>query len=96
MRSEFRFPKSTTFLMLLILGGVMLAIDKAKSILTSLPNTNPYLPPIHPLPPTFAQAIGMMFGAVYLGAVIGWIVLYVMRRSGVHRLEDMSIEGSQK
>jgi hypothetical protein len=96
MRSEFRFPKSTMLLMLIILGGVILAIEKAKSIAASLPHTNPLLPPIHPLPPTFAQAVGLMFAVVYAGAIVGWVVLFALRRSGLHRLEDMDTSASQK
>lgn len=47
MRSEFRFPKATVALMLLILAGVLIAIDKARSIQSSLPYSNPHVGPIH-------------------------------------------------
>jgi hypothetical protein len=89
MRSEFRFPKSTTALMFVILGGVILAIEKATSIAASIPHANPTLPPIHPVPPTFPQAIAVMFAVVYVSAAVGWAVLFALRRSGVHRLGDL-------
>jgi hypothetical protein len=96
MRSEFRFPKSTTVLMFIILAGVILAIEKAASIVASIPYANPHLPPIHPVPPTFAPATAITFAAVYVGAIVGWAVLFALRRSGVHRLENLATGADQK
>lgn len=63
MRSEFRFPRSTTALVSVILGGVILAIEKGKAVQASVSFTHPRLPPIRPVPPTFPQAIAIMFAA---------------------------------
>lgn len=87
MRSEFRFPKSTLVLMVVILAGVILTIEKSFSIQASLPDTSPHLPPIQP---HFTLLSGLleMFLAVYAAAALGWIILFVLRRSGVHRLSE--------
>jgi hypothetical protein len=96
MRSEFRFPKSTTILMFLILGGVVLAIEKAASIAASIPYANPQLPPIHSAPSTFAPATALIFALVYAAAIVAWIVLFALRRSGVHRLENLATGTDQR
>jgi len=85
MQSEFRFPKSTMVLMCLILGGVILAIEKARTIAISVPYSNPYVT-IRPLPWSFPSAIAILFGAVYVGAIAAWAILFGLQRSGVHRL----------
>jgi hypothetical protein len=96
MRSEFRFPKSTTALMSVILAGVILAIEKGKAVQASLPFTHPRLPPIRSMPPTFPQAIGIMFAAVYLVAIAAWAILFAFGRSGIHRISELSVEPGQK
>jgi hypothetical protein len=96
MHSEFRFPKSTTVLMFIILAGVVLAIEKASSIAASIPYANPQLPPIHATPPTFAPATMLTFAVVYGVAIVAWIVLFALRRSGVHRLENLATGAGQK
>jgi hypothetical protein len=96
MRSEFRFPKSTTALMSVILAGVILAIEKGKAVQASLPYANPRLPPIRSLPPTFPQAIGIMFAVVYGVAIAAWAVLFAFGRSGIHRISELSVEPSPK
>jgi hypothetical protein len=89
MRSEFRFPKSTTVLMVIILAGVVLTIEKAKAIRASLPDTNPQLPPIRPEHFTFFPTIALMFAFFYAAGLVGWAILFALRRSGVHRLSDL-------
>jgi hypothetical protein len=96
MRSQFRFPKSTSALMSVILAGVILAIEKGKAVQASLPYANPHLPPIRPLPPTFPQAIGIMFAAVYLVAIAVWAVLFAFGRSGIHRIAELTVEPRPK
>ena len=95
MRSEFRFPKATPVLMTIILAGVILTIEKATAIQESLPYTHPRLPPIQPERFTFFPAMAVIFLSAYAAAVIGWIVLFALRRSGVHRLSEMP-DGSPK
>jgi hypothetical protein len=90
MRSEFRFPKATPVLMTIILAGVILTIEKATAIEESLPLAYPQqLPPIKPEHFTFFPAMAVIFLSAYAAAVIGWAVLFALRRSGVHRLSEM-------
>ena len=97
MRSEFRFPKATPILMAVILAGVILAIEKATAIEQSFPLAYPQqLPPIQPEHFTFFPAMAVIFLSAYAAAVIGWIVLFAMRRSGMHRLSEMPPTQSQK
>ena len=90
MRSEFRFPKATVGLMLVILAAVMFTIEKAKAISASIPHANPPVGHIHPsqfeiLPTLFLT----MLSAVGAG-VIGWAILFALRRSGLQQLSEMS------
>jgi hypothetical protein len=90
MHSEFRFPKATPVLMTIILAGVILTIEKATAIRESLPLAYPQqLPPIQPGHRTFFPAMAVIFLLAYAAAVIGWAVLFALRRSGVHRLSEM-------
>jgi hypothetical protein len=86
MHSEFRFPKTTAVLMTIILAGVVLAIKKGETISSSHVN-----PPIGPLPPTHSVLLGGIFLTLaffYAAGLIGWAILFAMRRSGVHRLAE--------
>ena len=88
MRNEFRFPKTTAVLMTIILAGVVLAIKKGETISSSHVN-----PPIGPLPPTHSVLLGGVFltlACFYAAGMIGWAILFLMRRSGVHRLAETS------
>jgi hypothetical protein len=89
MRTEFRFPKTTAVLMTIILAGVMMAIKKGETISSSHVN-----PPIGPLPPTHSVLLGGIFLTLaffYAAGLIGWAILFAMRRSGVHRLAETSV-----
>ena len=91
MRNGFRFPKTTIVFMLLILGGVLAAIKKGQDIASSVPNIDPPLP-VH-IQPTHSILLGGMplfFAFFYAAGLIGWGILFAMRRSGVHRLADIS------
>jgi len=91
MHSEFRFPKSTAVLMTMILAGVVWAIEKARSIQASLPHVNPPIGPIHPVAHTFLPGVVSLLGMFYLVGLIVWAILFALRRSGVHRLAEMSL-----
>ena len=90
MRPGFRFPKSTSFLMAVILAGIVLAIQKAEAIRDALPAD------IAPAGPMRAPHVGILttivltFLMVYLAGAVAWAVLFALRRSGVHRLAEMS------
>ncbi len=94
MRPGFRFPKATAFLMTVILAGVVLAIQKADAIRASVSDVNPPVVTIQPTQLTFLPTMALMFLGVYAAGAVGWVVLFALRRSGVHRLSEMS--GSPK
>lgn len=93
MRNGFRFPKMTIVFMALILGGVLVAIKKGQDIASSVPDVNPPLP-LH-IQPTHSILLGGMplfFAFFYAAGVIGWAILFALRRSGVHRLDQIASE----
>jgi hypothetical protein len=90
MRSNFRFPKTTAFLMTVILAGVVLAIQKADAIRASVQDVNPPVVTIQPTHQTFLPTFVVMFLGVYLAGALGWVILFALRRSGIHRLSEMS------
>jgi hypothetical protein len=89
MHSSFRFPKSTAFLMTVILAGVVLAIQRADAIRASVRDVNPPVVTIQPAHQTFLPTFARMFLGVYLAGALGWVVLFALRRSGIHRLSEM-------
>lgn len=94
MRSQFRFPKTTPILMTIILAGVVLAIQKGEAIQASLPDVNPAVGPIHPAQHTLLPGIAVALIFFYVAGLIGWAVLFALRRSGSHRL-DGTASGQQ-
>ena len=99
MRSEFRFPKATVGLMLVILAAVMFAIEKAKAISASVPHANPPVWHIHPSQITVLPVLlAAMISAIGAG-VLGWSILFALRRSGIQQLSEMkpsSLERSRR
>jgi hypothetical protein len=89
MTDSFRFSKATAVLMALILGGVLLAIQKAEAIHASLPQDDPPVGPIHPVHSMFVPGIMLLFLYFYAAGLMGWAVLFALRRAGVHRLSQM-------
>jgi hypothetical protein len=92
MRTEFRFPKATAVLMMIILAGVVLAIEKGKAIQASLPAVNPSIGLIQPAQHTFLPVVAIVFLFFYAVGLIGWALLFALRRSGVHRLAEIASE----
>ena len=91
MRNGFRFPKSTIVFMAMILGGILIAIKKGQDIASSVPDVNPPLA-VH-IQPTHSILLGGMplfFAFFYAAGLIGWAILFAMRRSGVHRLDQIA------
>jgi len=90
MRSEFRFPKATVGLMIIILAAVMFTIEKARAISVSIPHANPPVGPIHPTQVMIVQALlATLIWALTAGA-IGWGIIHLLHRSGVHQLSEMN------
>lgn len=95
MRSGFRFPKATAVLMTIILAGVVVAIERGEAIQRSLPDASPKLGPIQPAHFQFLPWILGMLAFFYAVGSIGWIILFALHRSGVHRLAEVSGEQKQ-
>ena len=95
MHTEFRFPKATAVLMTLILAGTVLAIEKAQAISASLPHVNPPVGPIQPEHLTLLLPMLLMFAVTYAAGLIGWAILFALKRSGVHRLSAMQGRAGQ-
>jgi len=93
MRNGFRFPKTTIVFMLLILGGVLTAIKRGEDIASSVPNANPpltvHVQSVHSI---LLGGMPLFFALFYAAGLIGWAILFALRRSGVHRLAGMSTE----
>lgn len=92
MHNGFRFPKSTAVLMTIILAGVILAIRKGEAIAASLPNVSQPIAPIHSAPSYLLPGVIAGFIFFYAAGLTGWAILFALRRSGVHRLADISGE----
>jgi len=90
MRTEFRFPKATAVLMTIILAGVMMAIKQGEAIVASVPHVSEPVGTIHPVHSVFLGGIMLTLAFFYAAGLIGWAILFAMRRSGVHRLAETS------
>ena len=96
MRSEFRFPKATVGLMVVILAAVIFTIEKARAISMSIPHANPPVGPIHATQAMIVQALlATLIWAMGAGA-IGWGILYALRRTGVQQLSEMNPATNQR
>lgn len=89
MRPEFRFPRSAIVLMLVILAGVVLAIEQAEVVAVKysgqmLSSWSAF--------PGFIFAAGALACAV---AFAGWAILCALKRSGAHRLAEVPTDGSR-
>lgn len=91
MRNGFRFPKSTAVLMVIILAGIVLAIEKARTIQATYSQGNPVVP-LETAHFTFFPTVAILFVIFNTAGVAGWAVLHALHRSGVHRLDNMPVE----
>lgn len=94
MPPQFRFPRSTVFMMCVILAGVVLAIHKAKDIVQMKEG----------LPPgsvaswdsmLWAWMFALVLVLVMTIAAAVWGLLFALRRTGTHRLDAMQIRPEQ-
>lgn len=84
MRPQFRFPRSTVFLMCVILAGVLLAIEKAETIQVKYGPQD--VMAVWNSLPWFLFA----FPALACASVAAvWGLLFALRRTGMHRLDGM-------
>ena len=83
MQRQFRFPRFTVLLMLVIFAAVILTIAKAMSVSVAYGAT----------PGTVWPSLISVFGVMVVGmctaAVVIWGILHSLRRSGIHRLENV-------
>ena len=78
MQPQFRFPRSTVFLMLVIFAAVVLTISKAASIAGGLA-----------VWPSLVSVLVFMLLTMCTAAAVTLGILHSLRRSGVHRLEKV-------
>jgi hypothetical protein len=85
-----RFPRSTILLMIVILAGVVLAIENAR--LVQMKYERSPMAVWDTMPGFFTFG----FALVCLVALSGWLVLFALRRSGMHRLANVQPWPEQK
>jgi hypothetical protein len=83
MQTQFRFPRSTVFLMLVIFASVVLTIAKASTIAGETSGS---------VWPSLISVMVLMLLGMCTAAVVVIGILHTLRRSGVHRLEN--VQGS--
>jgi hypothetical protein len=83
MRSEFRFPRSTVFLMAIIFAGVILAMEKANTIQLK------YAAGAGSIWPSLPWFLGFAFLFTWATALIILGIRFAMGRSGVHRITNI-------
>ena len=81
---EFRFPRSTIFLMWVILAGVLLAIAEAKTI--ALPYGPTQTRSVWSMLPWFIVVAVVLVSAT---VAVAWGILFALRRTGMQRLERL-------
>jgi hypothetical protein len=89
VRSEFRFPKATAVLMMIILAGIVVAIEKARVVQAAYSNGNPVVP-LEAARLTFFPTVALLLVFFYAAGAVGWAILFALHRSGVHRLADVA------
>lgn len=91
MQPQFRFPRSTVFLMWVILAGVLLTIEKAKAIQVKY-GPEEVMAVWNSLPWFL-----FLFPALACAAVVAvWGVLFALRRTGMHRLDGVGTWPEQR
>ena len=83
MRSEFRFPRSTVFLMSIIFVGVMLAMEKANTIQVK------YAAGAGSIWPSLPWFLGLTLLFTCATVMVIWGILFALGRTGAHRLANI-------
>jgi hypothetical protein len=96
MRSEFRFPKATVGLMMVILAAVLFTIEKAKAISASVPHANPPVGHIQPAQITIVPSLLVAMISAIVAGVVGWAILFALHRSGIQQLSEMNPSADQR
>ena len=80
MQPQFRFPRSTVFLMLVIFAGVVLSIAEATRVAGDTTGRGWR---------TLVFLLVFMLLSMCTAAAVGWRILHTLRRSGVYRIENV-------
>ena len=83
MRPEFRFPRSTVFLMSIIFASVILAMEKAHTIQVK------YAAGVGSIWPSLPWFLGLALLLTCVTATLVWGVLFAFGRTGAHRLANI-------
>jgi hypothetical protein len=83
MRPEFRFPRSTVFLMSITSGGVIVAMEKANTIQVK------YAAGAGSIWPSLPWFLGFTLLFTCAAAMVGGAILFALRRTGTHRLANI-------
>ena len=90
MRPEFRFPKSTVFLMSVIFGGVMIAMREASAVQAKYGSAS------DSMWRTFPGFAGWTFAFALITVAVVWAILFALGRTGIHRLANIQPAGKQE
>ena len=80
MQPQFRFPRATLLLMLVIFAGIVLTIAEATSVAGDRLGLGWR---------TLVFLLVFMLLSMCTAAAVGWRILHALRRSGVRRLENV-------
>lgn len=83
MRPEFRFPRSTVFLMSIIFAGVILAMEKANTIQLK------YAAGAGSIWPSLPWFLGFVFLFTCAAALVGLGILFALGRTGAQRIANI-------
>jgi len=83
MRPEFRFPRFTVFLMSIIFGGVILAMEKANTIQVK------YAAGADSIWPSLPWFLGLTLLLICSTVSVVWGILFALGRTGVQRLANL-------
>jgi hypothetical protein len=83
MRPEFRFPRSTVFLMSIIFAGVILAMEKANTIQVK------YGAGSGSIWPSLPWFLGLTLLFTCATVMVVWGILFALGRTGAHRLANI-------
>ena len=83
MRSEFRFPRSTVFLMAIIFAGVILAMEKANTIQLK------YAAGAGSIWPSLPWFLVLAFLFTWAASLVILAILFALGRSGAHRMANL-------
>lgn len=83
MRTEFRFPRSTVFLMAIIFAGVILAMEKANTIQLK------YAAGVGSIWPSLPWFLVLAFLFTWAASLIILGVLFALGKSGAHRMANI-------